>query len=149
MKEAGRNRTVTGILQQYLLQYSTYKKTMQDMWLVQLKSFVNTIDKSFVRNLKLRATSQRWFPLKSECPIRRPNSFHTYSRSEQRGENAIQWTKRQLYLNLSTWRTILSLSTWKFWKIRNVFDPDGQLDSIAPVVHDKGKGLWSFQLVQV
>ena len=37
-----------------------------------------------------------------------------------------------LYLNLSKWRTVPSLSTWKFWKIRHVFDPDGQLDSIAP-----------------
>ena len=26
----------------------------------------------------------------------------------------------------------MSHSTWKFWKIRDDFDPDGQLDSIAP-----------------
>ena len=35
-----------------------------------------------------------------------------------------------VYLNPSKWRTVPSLSTWKFWKIRHVFDPDGQLDSI-------------------
>ena len=28
--------------------------------------------------------------------------------------------------------TVPSLSEWKFWKIRDDFDPDGQLDSIAP-----------------
>ena len=28
--------------------------------------------------------------------------------------------------------TVLSLSAWKFWKIRDDFDPEGQLDSIAP-----------------
>ena len=28
--------------------------------------------------------------------------------------------------------TVPSLSAWKFWKIRDDFDPDGQLDSIAP-----------------
>ena len=30
------------------------------------------------------------------------------------------------------WRTVPSLSAWKFWKIRDDFDPDGQLNSIAP-----------------
>ena len=34
--------------------------------------------------------------------------------------------------NPSKWRTVLSLLTWKFWKIRDVFDLDGQLESIAP-----------------
>ena len=28
--------------------------------------------------------------------------------------------------------TVSSLCSWKFWKIRDDFDPDGQLDSIAP-----------------
>ena len=28
--------------------------------------------------------------------------------------------------------TVPSLSAWKFWQIRDDFDPDGQLDSIAP-----------------
>ena len=28
--------------------------------------------------------------------------------------------------------TVPSLCSWKFWKIQDSFDPDGQLDSIAP-----------------
>ena len=42
------------------------------------------------------------------------------------------WPTTALYSVPSRVWTVPSLSAWKFWKIRDDFNPDGQLDSIAP-----------------
>ena len=46
--------------------------------------------------------------------------------------NGVQVQARQLYSVPSKVWPVQSLCSWKFWKIQDNFDLDGQLDSIAP-----------------
>ena len=60
------------------------------------------------------------------------SSHHRSGYGSQSGV-ALQGSKVTLYCVQTRVWTVPSLCSWKFWKIQDNFDPDGQLDSIAPL----------------